>query len=426
MWVPILFWYAINPYLSPDSYWYLTAAQAIRTNTWRENYVWNRTPGYPAFLAIAGPFAEVNYLYVITTFQILITIFSLRALSGILKEIKPNEAKNFKIERFFGAATILCFVFFGGYVSAILQQSLIFNSLIWINIFLVKGFRKEFSTRKELIILSFLIVIEFMIHPFCAVVLCIGYPFALLARMKSNQSKLRMRKKMKISIFRVALSTTVLTITAVSWMFLSTNAARDQVDVRSVDGVGNRAASYLVTDPNFIISVGLPLVRNPIERALSTPKYMFENLIDFPLQGPNIHIGFFRMFDTDKRCVVQPSEVILHVSPGLLKEVPTNCWRSINIQFEPAVGFAAPLVYYLAYFLVFVLLAISILGIYRSDYLLLIMYIPPLAFVLLYSILGAHENRYGAPATAILCLLGSYRLARYRNESIEKHESFYE
>lgn len=424
MWVPILIWYAINPYLSPDSYWYLTAAQAIRTDTWRENYVWNRTPGYPAFLAIAGPYAEVNYLYVITTFQILTTMFSLRAFTGILKEIEPNDAKRFKIERYFGVTTILCLVFFGGYLSAILQQCLIFNSLIWIIIFEIKAFRKEFSTKKELVILSFLIVTQFMIHPFCAVVLCIGYPFALLARMKSNQSKLRIRKKIKSSIVRVALSSSVLTITAISWMFLSTNAAGDQVDARSVDawsvdGMGNRVTSYLVTDPIFIVSVGQPLVRNPIERALSTPKYLFENLIDFPLQGPNIHIGFFRMFNSDKRCVVQPSEVILHVSPGLLKDAPTYCWRAINTQFEPVIDFVAPLVYYLAYLLVFVLLVISILGIYRSDYLLLIMYIPPVAFVLLYSFSGAHENRYGAPATAILCLLGSYRLAMYRNESIE-------
>jgi hypothetical protein len=347
-------------------------------------------------------------------------------LTGILEENEQNDAKKLKIERYFSAATILCLVFFGGYLSAILQQCLIFNSLIWIIIFEIKAFRKEFSTKKELGILSFLIVTQFMIHPFCAVVLCIGYPFTLLARMKSNRSKLRIRKEIKISIVHVALSSSVLTITAVFWMFVSTNAAGDQVDARSVDGMGNRAASYLVTDPNFIVSLGQPLVQNPIERALSTPKYLFENLIDFPLQGPNIHIGYFRMFNTDKRCVVLPSEVILHVSPGLLKEVPTNCWRTVNTQFGLAIDFAAPLVYYLAYFLVFVLLVISILGTYRADYLLLIMYVPPVAFVLLYSFFGAHENRYGAPATAILCLLGSYRLARYQNKSIEEHEIFHE
>ena len=122
---------------------------------------------------------------------------------------------------------------------------------------------------------------------------------------------------------------------------------------------------------------------------------------------------------------MQPSRVTLRVSPGLPKEVPTDCWRTINTQFERVVDFAAPLVYYLAYFLVFVLLIISILGFYRSDFLLLIMYIPPVSLLLLYSLLGTHEKCYGAPATAISCLLGSYRLATYRNESIEEHESFY-
>lgn len=300
-----------------------------------------------------------------------------------------------------------------------LQQCLIFNSLIWIIIFEIKVFWTEFSIRKEMVILSSLIVIEFIIHPLCAVVLCIGYLFAVLARMKLAQSNLGITKK--TYSFYVAPSLSVLTITAVSWMFLSTNAAREQVDARTVDGIGTRAASYLVTDPNFIVSIGQPLIRNPIGRVLLMPNYFFENLIDFPLQGPNIHIGFFRMYSTDRRCVVQPSEVILHVSPGLLKEVPTNCWRSINTQFGPAVDFAAPLIYYLTYCLVFVLLMISILGIYRSDFLLLIMYIPPVSLVVIYSFLGAHENRYGAPTTAILCLLASYRLARCRNERIEEH-----
>ena len=443
IWLPVLSWYVLNPYLSPDSYWYLTAAQAIRTNTWQENYVWNRTPGYPLLIAIVNSFSPFNALYVISVVQVLMTLFSVAAFNRILKTNEPIEARRQLIGRLILSAWVLCFILYGGYLSSILQQCLMFNALIWTIIFTVKVFRRKFSSGKELVYICLLIVIEFLIHPLCAFVLSLSYTSVVFARINTNRSTLRSTGHFKRLIIHSLIPILVLTMTAISWMSISSSMAGDQIATRSSDSAKNlsssdsannlsssdsavgsisKSPSYLVTDPNFVVSIGQPLMKNPIDRFLSIPKNVFVNLIDFPLKGPNIHIGFFRIFSSKQYCVAPPSEVILNVSPGLLKGLPLSCQQSIPNQLDSLNDFLAPIIYYSAYFSVFFLLAVSLIIVYRSGTLLRIMYVPPITFVFTYSLLGAHENRYGAPATSILCILGIYGLSRSREERIEVYE----
>ena len=434
IWLPVLSWYVFNPYLSPDSYWYLTAAQAIRTNTWQENYVWNRTPGYPLLIAIVNSFSPFNALYVISVVQVLMTLLSVAAFTRILKTNEPIEARRQLIGRLILSAWVLCFMLYGGYLSSILQQCLIFNALIWTIIFTVKVFRRQFSSSKELVYICLLIVIEFFIHPLCAFVLSLTYISVVFARINTNRSSLRSTGHFKRLIIHSLIPILVLTMTGISWMSISSSMARDQVATRSIDlannvsssysaiGPDGQSPSYLVTDPNFVVSIGQPLIKNPIDRLSSLPKNVFVNLIDFPLNGPSIHIGFFRIFSSKQHCVIPPSIVILNVYPGLLKGLPASCQQSIPNQLDFLNDFLAPIIYYSAYILVFFLLAVSLIIVYRSGTLLRIMYLPPIAFVLTYSLLGAHENRYGAPATSILCILGICGLSRSRDEGIEVYE----
>lgn len=435
LWVPILFWYAINPYLSADSYWYLTAAQAIRTNTWRENYVWNRTPGYPAFIAVMSWVSDRYLLEIVSLAQIVLVVWTLSKLQVQILKNQSDINRINQIRKAFRFSYVISFVLLGGYLTALLPQAIIAVSLTWQVILYLRIQSEDKMSLMSFIAFLFAVAISYLIHPILAISALISPLLHLTSRMIQHRT-LKQEQLYKLGLAFLG-GVSLFASVHLLWSEIAQENASIQVQRRkeqsfqtsndstvSSKKCDNPSESEiyvcdllekqqvlkrnaLVTDPLFTQSIIRPILDNPISVISNMPKLFVVNMIGSPNHGPNVSIGFYRMFSGESQCVVAPTAVVLSASNGLLRNLNYGC----KSAFVPLTSGILDSIFKTVYLVSWIiatglLMRIALKILVRGLNGLIICFIP-LAFIGVYTVLQSNENRYGAPALPLLLMFGS-------------------
>ena len=431
----MLSWYVFNPYLSSDSYWYLTAAQAIRTNTWQENYVWNRTPGYPAFIAVMSWFSDQYFLEVVGLAQIILVIWSLSQLRVQVLKIQSGVIRINQLRKAINFSYFLSFVLLGGYMTAVLPQAVIAVVLIWQVILYFKLQNENKISVKNAFVFLLVVSISYLVHP----ILVFSAMTSLLVHLSTKLTNFRtINHKQIYRIGLVSLAGMLLIAGLhVFWSGLAQENASIQVEMRKKQSFQLSSDSpvhsktrpnpsksdlytsdllekqqvlkrnALVTDPLFFESVMRPILENPVSAISNFPKLFFINMIGSPNSGPNVSIGFYRMFSGERLCVIAPSAVVLSVAPGLHENLSYRCKSPYKPFTWPIFDLIFKAIYLIAWITgVGMLLRLMLNMLFGGLNGLLVCFIP-LAFIGVYTALQANENRYGAPALLLLLMFGS-------------------
>jgi|LakMenE01Jun11ns_1017448.scaffolds.fasta_scaffold9937480_3 hypothetical protein len=420
-WAPVLFWYAFNPYLSPDSYWYATAGLAIRTDAWRENYVWNRTPGYPVLITIVSLISQKYLFELVSLVQIVSVFFVFSKLRDEILNRYCQELGRDQFRSVINYSLFLSFILLGGYLSAILPQALITVGLVWQAIYFIRVDEKASSTIRRVVEFLLLIAVMYAIHPLLAAnLLFVSSLYILVLLIRPSG----VARKQTFSIgFCLTIGIVFFISIHIMWSQFATDQASKQVQSRQevVSAIESTCNNYslisgyncqtargaLVTDPLFVTSVFEPLKNDPFEVIQNLPKRFFNNVIGSPASGPNVSIGFYRLFSGIEQCVSFPSSVILSVEPGLFSKVQNNCRISSSLFMSEFAQKIAKLIYVFSWFIAILLLLLHFVYLLVFPRNFFYLAICPICFVLLYSLLRSSENRYGAPALPILLIIGA-------------------
>ena len=250
-------WIVLNPYLSKDdSYWYIVAGRAIKTNTWTENYVWNRTPGYPTLVALSF-FAGNNFLLVLATIQVILILLSFRCLIIEVERNVSELSSKLIVWKAAKISGIVSLVLLGGYGSALLPQSIIFVCLCWTIIFLMRCQRRIYSCKHEVIAFLLLIFTVYIVHPICAATLAISY------QSKQVASLVRFLRRSttghpEFSFIKTVVAPFSCVILLIFWTNISNSKSQEQSEQRiaklkiePLDRANAGATGVITPDPNF-------------------------------------------------------------------------------------------------------------------------------------------------------------------------------
>ena len=267
-----------------------------------------------------------------------------------------------------------------------------------------------------------------MVHPICAATLAISY--------QSNQVTPLVRFWRRsttghadFSFIKTAVAPFSCAILLIFWTNLSNSKSQEQSEQRIVklgiepsDQANASRKGIITPDPNFQNSILKPALSVDQNRFLKLPHSFFVNLIDTPNHGPNVYMGFYRLWNQEELCISVPSHILLTAKPRLLNEVKPKCTkRTYSIPrntFRPL----TKIIYSLTWIGTMILLLFSLLQVFLKKLDSAVLAVP-LIFISIYSVLQVQENRYGAPGLPILLFLGCFYFLGFSREHVKFYRS---
>jgi hypothetical protein len=414
----ILVWTIHNPYLSKnDSYWYIAAGKAIKTNQWTKDYVWNRTPGYPAIVALSL-FAQKHFILVLAAVQ---TVAMTYSFIYLVREVAKKSSESQSSSVVWKAAKtsgLMSVILLGGYGSSVLPQSTIFVCLCWTIIFLIRCKQNVYTSRLENIILISLMAVFFCFHPICSATLAICYQ-GIQFESLCTRWRLVVRGNDGHHLYKLLLAPFCCVLMFAAWGNFAESHSKEQSENRiklfdlSQEDLTNASHSGVITrDPIFLTSVINPALKIEMSRLTEMPNVFFTNLIDTPRNGANVYMGFKRLWTKEKYCISVPSDVLLTVSPGLFDDLSVECRNRFSSIPDKILQPLTNTIYGIVWFASLIFLLFSLMQIFRKDIDSVILAVP-IVFLLIYTVIQAQEDRYGAPALPILLFTGFYSFLRF-------------
>jgi hypothetical protein len=338
---------------------------------------------------------------------------------------------------------VISFVLLGGYMTALLPQAVFTVVLTWQVIQYFKIQNESKMSIKNAFVFLFIVSISYLVHPILAISSIISLLLHLTSKLNDDRALNRQQ------IYKIGL----VSLTGVSlfvglhifWSGIAQENASIQVQRRkeqsfqtsndstvssnndsTVSSKKNDNPSEsekyvsdilekqrvlkrnaLVTDPLFTQSIIQPILENPVPIISNFPKLFFINMIGSPNSGPNVSIGFYRMYSGVRTCVVMPTAVVLSTSNGLLSNLKYRCKSPYQLSTSGVYDSIFKAVYLISWIIGIGLLLRLTQKMLFGELNRLRVCLIPLGFIGVYAALQASENRYGAPALPLLLMFGS-------------------
>jgi hypothetical protein len=379
-------------------------------------------------------FSERYILEIVALAQIALVVWTLSRLQDQILRNQLDIKRINQVSKAFKFSYVISFVLLGGYLTALLPQAIISVALTWQVILHLRIQSEDKMSLKNFIAFLFAVAISYLIHPILAVSALLSILLPLLSRLIQRRT-LKHEQIYKLGI--VALVGVSLFASAHSlWGGIAQERASAQVQMR-VKGsfqINNELRIHpeqkqnmseseiylsdlfqkqqtlkrnsLVTDPLFTQSIIRPILENPISTISNMPKRFAVNMIGMPNHGPNVSIGFYRMFSSESQCVVAPSAVVLSASNGLHRNLNYGCKTAFPLT-SGILDSIFKTVYLFSWIIAAGLLLKLALNILIRGFHGITICLIPLVFIGVYAVLQSNENRYGAPALPLLLMAGS-------------------